>query len=105
MVTYDSTDICIQSETTLAAKIAKIDAIIVALEDTMLKAAGTGNLEEYSLNDGQVIIKTTYRNTEEVIKSITDLEKIRQMYVNRLNGRHIRLVDGKNFTGKRHGRN
>ncbi len=105
MVTYDSSDIFIQSATTLKAKIVRIDAIIVALEDTMLKAAGTGNLEEYSLDDGQVRIKMTYRNTEEVIKSISDLEKIRQMYVNRLNGRHIRLVDGKNFTGKRNGRN
>lgn len=104
MVTYDSTDIYIQSAATLEAKIVKIDAIIVALEDTMLKAAGTGNLEEYSLDDGQVRIKTTYRNTEEVIKSISDLEKIRQMYVNRLNKRHIRLVDGKNFTGRRNGR-
>ena len=105
MITYDSSDIFIQSATTLKAKIVKIDAIIVALEDTMLKAAGKANLEEYSLDDGQVRIKTTYRNTEDVIKSIKSLEAVRQMYVNRLNGRHIRLVDGENFIGRRHGRN
>lgn len=105
MITYDSTDIYIQSATTLRAKIVRIDAMIVALEDTVLKAVGTGNVEDYSLDDGQVRIKTTYRNTEEVIKSITDLETIRQMYVNRLNKRHFRLVDGKNFTGRRYGRN
>ncbi len=104
MITYDSTDIYIQSATTLRAKIVRIDAMIVALEDTVLKAVGTGNVEDYSLDDGQVRIKTTYRNTEEVIKSISDLEKVRQMYVNRLNKRHIRLVDTKNFTGGRNGR-
>lgn len=105
MVIYDSSDIYIQSASALKAKIVRIDAIIVALEDTMLKAASTGNFDEYSLNDGQVIIKTTYRNTEDVIRSIKSMEAVRQMYVNRLNKRHIRLVDSKNFIGRSNGRN
>ncbi|KKN55740.1 hypothetical protein LCGC14_0579500 [marine sediment metagenome] len=104
MITYDSSDIFIQSATTLKAKIVRIDAIMVALEDTMLKAAGTANFDEYLLDDGQVRIKTIYRTTEDVIKSIKSLEAVRQMYVNRLNGRHIRLVDGKNFIERNHGR-
>ena len=104
MIIYDSSDIFIRSAADNKAKIVRIDAIIVALEDTMLKAAGTANFDEYSLNDGQVIIKTTYRNTEDVIKSIKSLEAVRQMYVNRLNGRHVRLVDGKNFIDRNHGR-
>lgn len=103
-VTYDSADIFIQSATTLEAKIAKIDAIITALEDVALTAAGNDNISEYELNDGQVKIKTAYRGAAAVLKSIMDFEKIRQMYVNRLNGRVVRMVDGKNFTGNRHGR-
>jgi len=106
IVTYDSSEICIRSKKTLAEKIKTIDAMITALESTVLKAVGTANIDEYQLNDGQTIIKTIYRNATDVINSITALEAIRQRYVNQLNGRMIRLVDSKNFTGRRlNGRN
>lgn len=105
MVTYDSSDVYIQSKATLQAKIEAVDAMMTALETNVLKAVGKGDVEEYMLDDGQTRIRTTYRSTKEVIKSIQDLEAIRQMYVNRYNGRGVRLVDGKNFTGKRYGRN
>lgn len=104
MVTYDSANIYIQCATTLEGKIARIDAIITALEDTALKAAANDNISEYSLNDGQTIIRTVYKGADAVLNSIMAFEKIKQMYVNRLNGRVFRLVDGKNFTGRRNGR-
>lgn len=103
MVYYDTAYICIDSATTLQSKIVTIDAIITALEATVLKAVGTGNIEEYSLNDGQTVIKTIYRSTSEVIRDLQSLEMIRQRYINRLNNPVVRLVDGKSFKGNRNG--
>lgn len=98
-VWYDSAGIYIQSATTLEAKIVKIEAIITALEDIALTAAGTGNIDEYSLDDGQTKIKSTYRNTTEILEAIMGFERVRQMYVNRFNNRMFRLVDHTNFPG------
>ncbi len=105
MVVFDSSAIYIDCATTLREKIARIDAVITALETTALKSAATGNLSEYWLDDGQTKIKTVYRSPAEVERSITAFEKIRQRYINQLNGRVVRLVDGKSFTGRRYGRN
>lgn len=104
MIEFDSSAIYIDCATTVREKIARIDAIITALETTALKAAAAGNLSEYWLDDGQTKIKTVYRNPAEVEASISAFEKIRQRYINQLNGRVIRLVDGKNFIGRRYGR-
>lgn len=99
MVAYDSATSYVESCTTLQARIAAIDAIIDGLFTSALKAAEKGDVKEYWLNDGQVLIKTTYRNAEEVSKSILHFQKIRVMYENRLTGRAFRLVDGKNMIG------
>jgi hypothetical protein len=100
MALYDSAAIYVDSATTLKDKITRIDAVIDALLTVALKAAANENITEYSLNDGQTQIKTAYRGTDSVMKSIQAFEAIKQMYVNRLNGRHIRLMDSKNFTRK-----
>lgn len=97
MIYFDSADIYIQSKSSLNAKIAAIDLIIDALISTGLKAAATGNIQEYSLNDGQTTIKTMYRNVSEVKSAINAFEAMRQVYVNRRNGRVVRLMDEKNF--------
>lgn len=97
-VVYDSAAIYIDSATDLQAKIARMDAIIAALETSALTAAGTANFSEYSLNDGQTIIKTTYRTIEDVQRGILGFERIRQMYINRINGRVFRMVDSKNLS-------
>lgn len=103
-VIYDKASIFIQEATCLKDKIARIDLVITALEDNALKAAENDNIQEYELNDGQVKIRTEYRGADAVAKSILAYEVIRQRYVNLLNGRVIRAVDSKNFTGRRHGR-
>ncbi len=98
MVFFDRCGLYIQSKTTLQAKIAAIDAIIQALEDSALLVAGGGDaVSEYQLNDGQTIIKQVYRGTAGIAKAINDFEAIKQRYVNRLNGRIIRSIDSKNF--------
>lgn len=97
MVIYSSADKYIESCTTVRAKIAAIEAIQAALLSSALKAAAKGSVSQYSLNDGQTIISATYRNASEIHKSWRAFESIKQIYVNQLNGRGVRLVDGKNF--------
>jgi hypothetical protein len=97
MVYYDTCGLYIQSRTTLEAKIAGIDAIIDALELAALAAASGSNVSEYQLNDGQTIIKELFRGPQGIATAINNFEAIKQRYVNRLNGRVVRAVDGKNF--------
>jgi len=97
MIYFDSCSTYVQSKQTLLDKIAAIDAIIDMLESTALTMAGNDNVQEYSLNDGQTIIKTIYKGSVGIASAIDDFERIRQRYVNRLNGRMHRAVDGKNF--------
>jgi len=98
-VIYNSADIYIDSCQTLQDKITAIQAIIDALIVTATKAAGTANFNEYYLDDGQTKIQTRYRDVADIFQAINAFERLKQMYVNRLNGRMIRMVDGKNFTG------
>jgi len=105
MVVYDSAAIFVDSAADNCAKIACIDLILEALLTTAMKSAGTDNIEEYSLNDGQTIIRTEYKGTDGVMKSYKSWQQIRQIYVNRLNGRMVRLVDsGSINTGRNGGR-
>lgn len=98
MVYYDSAGIYVSSATTLVGKIANIDKVIEALEIMSIDAAATGNYAEYSLDNGQSRIKTVYRSLVQIGLAIREFEAIRQRYINRLNGRNVRLVDGKNFS-------
>lgn len=101
MVTFDSASIYIESCSTLRDKITAIDNIIATLELKALDVAANSDLTEYTLNDGQTQIKCTYRSAESITASINAFEAIKQRYVNRLNGRMVRLVDGKNFIPRR----
>lgn len=99
MVIYNSAEKYIQSQTTLCGKIAKIDAIIEVLESTALKSAANDDINELMLDDGQTKIKTIYKGTDAVLRSIKGFEQIREMYVNRFNGRKFKLVDGSSLRG------
>lgn len=101
-VYFDSEGLYIASCTNIRAKIAAIDAIIDALLVTAADAATKDNIEEYSLNDGQTIIRTLYRGTDGIYKSIASFEKLKIYYQSKTTGRMVRLVDGKNF--RRYGR-
>lgn len=101
MVTYNSAGVYIESCKTVREKIVAIDAIINALMLTAAKSASNDNILQYSLNDGQTVINTMYRGTKAIFQSIESFERLKQMYINKLNGRVIRLVDSKNFTGGR----
>ena len=106
MVVYETCAIYVQDQPTLEAKIAALDAIIDALLGSALTMAGNDSIQEYSLNDGQTIIKTIYKGAVGIASAIRDFQRIRNIYVNQLNGRMVRLVDSKNMTRKywRYGR-
>jgi hypothetical protein len=99
MATWLSADLYIESCTSLKAKIAAIELIQEALLTSALKAASKGAVSQYSLNDGQTTISATYRNAKEITESYNSFEAIKQMFLNRLRGRVVRLIDSKNFTG------
>lgn len=94
---YTSAGIYIRSKTTLLAKIAACEAIMDTLLTTVVTAAENNDVDEYWLDDGQTKIKTKYRSSKEVMESYEAVERVRQIYVNRYNGRSVRLIPGKNF--------
>jgi hypothetical protein len=102
---YDSAAMFIDSRQSMRDKVRAIDAIIDSLILLATTAAdnpsGQAVIEEYSLDDGQTRIRTKYRTVQDIITSIDKFERIRQMYINRLTGRMIRLVDSRNNIGNR----
>lgn len=99
---FDSEYVYINSATNNLDKIAKIDLVIEGLLDVAIKAATTENISEYSIDSGQSKIKAVYKGTESVYKSITAFRRLRQEFVNNLNGRIFRAVDSKSFNGRRY---
>lgn len=97
MVEYSSEFLYIDAASTLCDKITRIDSIIDALLTAALDAALSENITEYQLDDGQTKIKAIYRGTDAIFKSINVLERTKQIYVNRLNGRTFRLIDSRNL--------
>ena len=93
MATFETITIYLETATCLKDKITKMDAIITALEDAALKGAEGVDIDEYWLDDGQTKIKNIFRDPNQIFKAIISYERIRQMYLNRLNGRSFRLVD------------
>lgn len=91
----------LNSLTDLQAKIAAIDIIInnnIALIGAQtLAQAGSTNM--YELDDGQVRIKVIYRSVKEIIEINTALETMKQLYINRLNGRTVQLRDKSTYRG------
>jgi hypothetical protein len=109
MITFDSEAIYIDSSLNgltrrarLKTMVLRIEAIQDALLTSALQAAAKG-ANEYMLNDGQTIIKMVNRTPEQMSKAHAEYEKIKNDIINQLNGRMVRLVDSKNFTGNRYG--
>lgn len=83
--------------TTAQAKIVKIDAIINTLLDAQLEFAADPNKQEYGYEDGQTRVKMVYRDLNAVIAAIEGWERLKGLYINRINGRMIRLADLRAF--------
>lgn len=78
----------IKSASTMLERINRIDQIILALELQVVNvAAGNSDIEEYSIDDGQVKIKTIYRSVDSITKAIHGFETLKNKLLNQLNGR------------------
>lgn len=105
MAIYDSSAIYISSASSLREKVARIEAVIIALEETALTAAAGDNVTSYTLDNGQTKINTMYRSAAEIANSILAFQRIKTRYINQLNGGAIvRLVDSSNFQRRNNGR-
>lgn len=78
-------------------RIMALNLIIDALMMQAAAAAGTANISQYSLNDGQTIISTTYKGPDAITKAIMQYETLKNLYLNKMNGRAMRMVDSKSF--------
>lgn len=82
----------------VGTKIDRIKAIIDALEDQLLQAAGTSDIEEYILDTGQSRIRTTYRDPKKIEELINLLTRRLIKIENRcVIGRQMVLRDKKTF--------
>lgn len=77
----------IESKSDLITKITAINNLIDAMELKMLDVTVSAEFDEYQLDDGQMKIRTKYRSVKDVTDGILGLEKIKQRYINRHNGR------------------
>lgn len=86
--------IYIDSVTSLQERITRIDTIIDALL-LQMSSVGTGHsdISSYSLNDGQTTISTAYTTPELIQNAINGFERMRERYLNKLNGRGMILRD------------
>jgi len=89
----------IESKTTLLARIIAIDALIDTMILRLADVAGGLNVsvEEYQMDDGQMKIKTRYRDVKDVEAGVKSLEKMKQMYENRHNGRVFHMRDSRSY--------
>jgi hypothetical protein len=91
---YQTVSQYVDCKSTLREKIIAIDNVISAMELKLLESVDSANYSEYQMDDGQMKIRTMYRSPKEVTNGILELEKLKQRYVNRYNGRVTRLVGG-----------
>lgn len=83
------------SRTTLASR---LEAVEICIDNALIAMAGgiTGSklgIKEYQIDDSMVKIRTEYRNLKEITDGITALEKMRNRYMNQLNGRQFIAKD------------
>lgn len=83
----------------ISEKIKAIDTMITALFSLMASTIGgaAGNISSYELDDGQVRIKTTYRNVQDISGDMASLRVMRNLYVSQLRGRATVLQDKRTF--------
>ena len=84
----------VECKSKLIGKIATYDILIESMEAAVLEATVSGHLNQWELDDGQMKVRSMYRSIGQMTDGLTGLIKIREMYINRLNGRLTRLVGG-----------
>lgn len=78
----------------IIGKIATYDILIEKFEEAILEGASSGHLLQYEMDDSQIKVRVQYRNMKDMTDAMNNLIKLRQYYINKANGRSIRLVGG-----------
>lgn len=95
---YEGEASYIVTATDVNDRITRLRSIITALENQMIIAAADAGIDEYSMNDGQVTIRTKYRDPEAIAKAIEAFTKILDRLIAKSSGtRIISLRDAKSF--------
>lgn len=84
----------VECKSKIIGKIATYDLLIESMEKAMLEATVSGHLNQWELDDGQMKVRSMYRSPAQLNTAIRGLESLRQIYINRHNGRGTRLVGG-----------
>lgn len=94
---YSSPKLYLSDAKTLLDRIERIDRLIDAMLLSTLDVVENDdynpNVAEYQLNDGQMVVKTVYKTNNDIFGSIKQLQKLKQDFVNQLNGRVMSLRD------------
>ena len=87
----------IDSAVNTAQRIQLIDELIDKMLLSQLEALDGKDVTvaEYQMNDGQAFVRTRYRSSADLEADIASLEKLKQTYINRLNGRVFLLRNQK----------
>jgi hypothetical protein len=98
---YLSESLYLAETTDLCERLARIDQVILALENQAIISAGDSNIADYSLNDGQVTIRTAYRSPEAIANAILAFDRIRARLSARLCGNRVVTLRGANSFNNR----
>lgn len=77
----------------LCQRVTRIDQVIDALLTLATTSALEDDVRSYRLNDGQTIINVERQTVDQLMKSVRNLELVKNMYINRINGRGMRLTN------------
>lgn len=93
--TYNTISLYLESKTSVLERIKAIEILIDAMSLKIGDVASGQNsiISEYWMDDGQMKVKTVYRSLADVEAGISALEKLKQRYVNKYNGRDFVLRD------------
>ena len=92
----------LETGTSIKDKIDRLDVIILSMMDAVGRSVLSGEFSEYRYDDGHSKIDVIYRDIKALTKTIEDLRHLQMLFRNdferNVNGRVVRLVDGKNMT-------
>ena len=74
-------------------RITRLKTIITNLETCLIKAASNSDVQQYSFNDGQSQINTTYRSIKELTSAIDAFDTILNRLINSSSSRSTILRD------------
>jgi len=91
---YTSISQFVECKSKIIGKIAAYDLIIEAMESAILDATASGMYNQVEVDDGQMKVRTNYRNITDMNNALLGMEQARQRYIQKYNGRVTVLRGG-----------